>query len=64
MSALEQLSDLERQRVQTEAYETLTAVFHAVHEATGWCGDVMEKPWEVGLPIMQETLAKLMIRTR
>lgn len=64
MIAMEQLSDLERGRVTTEAYETLTKIFSAVHEATGWCGDIDQKPWEVGLPIMEDTLARLMIRTR
>ena len=64
MAALEQLTDLERQRVKTEASETLYAVFNAAHNATGWCGDVMSECWQAGIPIMEETLARLIIRTR
>lgn len=64
MSALEQLSDLERARVIHDASETLYSVFNAAHNATGWCGDVMEECWKAGLPIMQDTMAKLVLRTR
>jgi len=63
-TALEQLSTLERERVETEARETLYEVFNAAHNATGWCGDVTEECWIAGLPIMKETLARLILRTR
>ena len=64
MTALEQLTDLERARVKSEASETLYAVFNAAHNATGWCGDVDSECWQAGLPIMTETLARLILRTR
>ncbi len=64
MSAYDDLSDLERERVASEAFEALHAVFRAAHEATGWTGDLMEECWMAGLPIMKETLARLVLRTR
>lgn len=64
MTEYERLSTLERERVDHEASETLYAVFNAAHNATGWCGDVMEECWKAGLPVMKETMAKLILRTR
>lgn len=64
MTSYEQLSNLERERVDTEASETLQAVFTQAHCAVGWCGDVMDECWQAGLPVMKETLARLILRTR
>jgi hypothetical protein len=63
-AAFERLSTLERERVESEARETLYSVFNAAHSATGWCGDVMDECWQAGLPVMRETLARLILRTR
>jgi hypothetical protein len=63
-SAYEQLSALERERIDHDASETLYAVFNAAHNATGWCGDIMQECWGAGLPVMKETMAKLVLRTR
>ncbi len=62
--AYKQLSSLEKERVDSEASETLYAVFNAAHNATGWCGDLSDDCWQAGLPIMKEALAKLVLRTR
>lgn len=64
MTSYEQLSTLERERVDTEAGETLYAVFNAAHNAVGWCGDVMQECSDAGLPVMKEALARLILRTR
>jgi hypothetical protein len=64
MTAYEQLSTLERERIDHEASETLYAVFNAAHSAVGWCGDVDEECWKSGLPVMREALARLMLRLR
>lgn len=64
MTAFEKLSTLERERVESEARETLYRVFNAAHSAVGWSGDIMEECWGAGLPIMRETLAALVLRTR
>lgn len=63
-TAYEQLSDLERERVNHEASEALYATFNAAHNATGWCGDVDDKCWTAGIPIMREAFAKLVLRLR
>ena len=64
MSEYEKLSNLERERVDSVANDTLYAVFNAAHYATGWCGDVDEECWKAGIPIMKEALAGLMLRSR
>ena len=61
---MEQLSNLERERVKSEASDTLYEVFKAAHSATGWCGDVDDDCWRAGLPVMEEALARLVLRTR
>lgn len=64
MTLFEQLSGLEQERVESEARETLYQVFLAAHNATGWCGDMLDECWQAGLPLMRETMAKLILRTR
>lgn len=64
MTAYEQLSELERERVHHEASEALYAAFNAAHNATGWCGDHDERCWKAGLPVLQEAFAKIMLRLR
>jgi hypothetical protein len=64
MTAYEQLSGLERDRVDHEASETLYAAFNAAHNATGWCGDVDEECWKAGLPVMREAMAGLVLSFR
>ena len=64
MTAYELLSNLERERVESEARDALYEVFRAAHNATGWCGDIQDECWQAGLPIMREKLARLMLRTR
>lgn len=64
LAAYDQLSTLERERVDHDSSETLYAAFNAAHQAVGWCGDIMEECWAAGLPIMKETMAKLVLRTR
>jgi hypothetical protein len=63
-TAFDRLSSLERERVESEANETLYQVFNSAHNATGWCGDIMQECWQAGLPVMRETLARLILRTR
>jgi hypothetical protein len=63
-TAFDRLSSLERERVESEANEALYHVFNAAHNATGWCGDIMQECWQAGLPVMRETLARLILRTR
>lgn len=63
-SAYEQLSTLERERVDHEAAETLQAAFDAAHSAVGWSGDIMVECWQAGLPVMKEAMAKLVLSYR
>lgn len=63
-TAYEQLSPLEKQRIDSEASDTLYAVFNAAHCVTGWCGDLEPECWTAGLPVMRETLARLILRSR
>lgn len=64
MTKYEQLSSLERERVDHEASEALYAAFNAAHNATGWCGDLMDECWKAGLPILREAFASIILRTR
>lgn len=64
MSAYEQLSPLERERVDYDAGVTLHAVFDALHAATGWCGDLTNESWLAGIPVMKEAIAKIVISYR
>jgi hypothetical protein len=59
MSAFEQLSPLDRQKVDHHASLALNAAFTAMHEQTGWCGDVMREYWDAALPALREEMAKM-----
>lgn len=64
MSAMEQLSPLERQRVRTDAITALDQIFSAAHEATGWCGDVVTESREAAMPILEEWFAAYTLTSR
>ena len=59
MTCFEQLSQLDREKVDHHASLALNAVFTAMHEQTGWCGDVMREYWDAALPAIREEMAKL-----
>ncbi|MBR1230180.1 hypothetical protein JQ600_35385 [Bradyrhizobium sp. AUGA SZCCT0176] len=64
MAAYDNLSTLERERVESEARSTLQQVFDAAHAATGWSLDTKDECWQAGLSVMREAMAKLILRTR
>ena len=59
MSVFEQLSPMDRQRVDHHASLALNAAFSAMHEETGWCGGVMREYWDAALSAIREEMAKL-----
>jgi len=59
MSAFEELSSLDQQKVGSDAGAALEAVFKAMHEHTGWCGDIMPEYWEAAYPVLREAMAAI-----
>jgi len=64
MSAYEKLSNLERERVDSEAIKAVRESFQAMHEATGWCGDLERVNWDAALPVIKEAMAVLVLSYR
>jgi hypothetical protein len=59
MGAFEDLSQLDQHKVGGDAGVALEAVFSAMHEHTGWCGDIMPEYWSAAYPVLREAMAKL-----
>jgi hypothetical protein len=59
MSVFETLSPIDRQKIDHDAGVALQAVFAAMHEHTGWCGDMMREYWDAALPPLREAMAKI-----
>ncbi len=59
MGAFDELSSLDQQKVGGDAGVALEAVFSAMHEHTGWCGDIEPCYWEAAYPVLREAMARI-----
>jgi hypothetical protein len=59
MTAFEQLSPLDQVKVSGDAGTALQKVFDAMHDETGWCGDIMIEYWKAAYPVLREEMAKV-----
>ncbi len=49
--------------VRNYATALANAKLTAMHEQTGWCGDVMREYWDAALPALREEMAKMYTRS-